>query len=106
MSSVDYEGYSLEFALESVGPGWANLVKEVFSSKERFGNPVKIIQVKEKFGGLRIYTDYVHNELDEVIREVEDKSYRTCETCGSPGAPRKAGWIYTACNEHADHPPF
>ena len=38
------------------GDGWLGIIEEVFERIK--GKGAKIIQLKEKFGGLRIYTDY------------------------------------------------
>lgn len=47
-------GYDLPLALASVGPGWAELVREGFASVSPLG---RIVQVKKKFGQLRIYPE-------------------------------------------------
>jgi hypothetical protein len=101
MGFVNYKGYTREDALQSVGAGWAGLVNRVFDVLESMKGEVKIVQVKEKFAGLRIYTDYGNDELDKVIREVGKESFTICETCGKPGAVRGRGWYYTSCDEHA-----
>lgn len=102
---VNYKGYTLDQALKSVGAGWSSLIHEVFTKLEQVGNPVKIIQVKEKFGGLRVYTDYVNDELDTFILDVERRSLRICEECGVPGKIRGGGWYKTFCDEHAEGRP-
>lgn len=101
MSFVNYKGYTRELGLSSVGEGWAPLVNRVFDKMEVVKGTVKIIQVKEKYGGLRIYTDYSNKELAEVIYEVENKSLKMCEGCGQPGKLRGKSWYYTSCDEHA-----
>jgi len=55
-------------------------------------------QVKEKFGGLRFYVDGCDDYVRGVIAMAESMSYRTCETCGNPGARRGGGWIRTQCD--------
>jgi len=101
MSFVNYKGYTREMGLKSVGDGWASLVNRVFDKLENIEGSVKIIQVKEKFAGLRVYTDYSNTELDKVIKEAERESFKVCETCGRPGKVRGKGWYYTACDIHA-----
>ncbi len=61
----------------------------------------ELVQVKEKFGGLRFYADGGSSELQAQIELAEAMSYRTCETCGAPGVPRRGGWIRTLCDAHA-----
>lgn len=55
-------------------------------------------QVKEKFGGLRFYTNFISDEISGMISMAESMSYRTCEVCGHPGRPNKEGWISTLCD--------
>jgi hypothetical protein len=57
-------------------------------------------QVKEKFGGLRFYTNGFTDTIDGMIRMAESMSYRTCEVCGSPGRSNNYGWISTLCDTH------
>ena len=57
-------------------------------------------QVKEKFGGLRFYTNGYDGEVSGMIRMAESMSYRTCEVCGSPGRSNNYGWISTLCDTH------
>ena len=57
-------------------------------------------QVKEKFGGLRFYYNGGDRVVDALVGFADTMSYRTCETCGSPGKRRGGGWIYTACDAH------
>ena len=64
------------------------------------GNSVEIIQVKEKYGSLRIYTDYATEEQWRALQEFENKSFTICETCGKEGASQnKGGWIKTECED-------
>jgi hypothetical protein len=57
-------------------------------------------QVKEKFGGLRFYTNGYTDEVSGMIRMAEAMSYRTCEVCGNPGRSNNHGWISTLCDTH------
>lgn len=98
---VIYEGYDLPLALESVGGGWAPLIKEIFQFIEKNRVHSKVIQVKEKWGGLRVYTDVVHEALDQKIREMEKKSFEICEICGEAGKLREGSWYRTLCENHA-----
>lgn len=100
MSLVNYKGYTRENGLTSVGKGWAPLVNRVFDKLETIKGSIKIVQVKEKWGGLRIYTDYSNKELDKVIYDVEKESLTICEECGEPGQLRGKNWYYTACEKH------
>lgn len=84
-----------------MGRGWAPLIHRVYNTREAIGAPVGIIQVKEKFGGLRIYAEYLNKELEEVIIEVGKESLHICEQCGEAGQLRKIDDRYiTACDAH------
>ena len=99
---VIYEGYDRALALESVGQGWASLIHEVFDYMEKNTVHSKGIQVREKFGGLRIYTDVMDDGLEAVIRSVGKRSFGICEDCGSPGGLREGSWYRTLCDVHAN----
>ena len=55
-------------------------------------------QVKEKYGGLRFYTNYSDEFIDGLISMAEAMSYVTCEFCGNPGKPNDEGWVSTQCD--------
>ena len=57
-------------------------------------------QVKEKFGGLRFYTNGYTDVIGAMISMAESMSYRTCEVCGNPGRSNNYGWISTLCDTH------
>jgi hypothetical protein len=99
---VNYKGYTREDALTSVGPGWASLIHMVFDALATIKGQVKIVQVKEKWGGLRIYTDYINEQLDTAIRAAEHDSFTICEECGLPGKLRGGSWYRTLCDDHAN----
>lgn len=106
---VVYEngGYDRELAKESVGKGWSTLIDTIFDKRDELTIDAKIVQVKEKWGGLRVYTgtfydDPAYNEFDKFLVEIEKQSYTICEDCGKPGQLRGGGWYRTLCNEHAN----
>lgn len=65
-------------------------------------SPVQITQIKEKFGGLRIYGHEFTDYISGAVTLAEDMSYKLCEVCGSPGTLRTGGWIRTLCDNHAE----
>lgn len=85
------------YAKECVGEGWSALVDEVY---DRLPQDAVVLNVKEKFGGLRIYVDGVSMEVLDFIDDIEDKSLDTCEICGAAGKPRPTKWIKTYCDKH------
>jgi hypothetical protein len=66
------------------------------------GPKFEVLQVKEKFGGLRYY---VNCRKEEAIRQrigaAQEESFPICEVCGQPGTLRENGLIKTLCDEHA-----
>lgn len=63
---------------------------------------VEFVQIKEKFGGLRIYCNYYNDYIDGVINFASSYSYKTCEICGAKGSPSDSGWIKTMCEKHRE----
>jgi hypothetical protein len=62
----------------------------------------KILQVKEKFGGLRFYYNGGTSAeyIDGAVCMAEAMASRTCEVCGRPGERRGGDWIQTLCDMH------
>jgi len=65
---------------------------------------LSVVQIKEKFGGLRIYTDFTDDKIEKIINDAEEEASRTCEYCGSQeGATLFQGaWLKTLCKECND----
>ena len=59
--------------------------------------PVKFDQIKEKYGGLRVYYSGGDNYVRGIISMAEEYSYKVCGVCGNAGKPNKGGWITTLC---------
>jgi hypothetical protein len=70
--------------------------------EEAIKNVPVAVQVKEKFGTLRFYTDKSTKEQDAYISFAENMSAKICEVCGKPGQRNDGGWIRTLCPEHSD----
>lgn len=60
---------------------------------------LKVVQVKEKFGTLRFYTQGSTDEMWRRIQESEKMSSETCEICGKPGKILNDGWVSVRCNK-------
>ena len=123
---VIYEGggYDLSLAKQSVGMGWHGILERLFMAKPEW---IKVIQVKEKFGGLRFYlqdgtvhVDFIgvgslimqtervqYKEEQEIraqnykkmVQDAEAESFKICEDCGAPGSPKPGRWVRTLCVE-------
>lgn len=61
----------------------------------------RFIQIKEKFGVLRVYLDHADERIVALTDTAETLSKTTCEECGAPGQLRSGGWLKTLCDEHA-----
>jgi hypothetical protein len=60
----------------------------------------EVIQVKEKFGGLRFYINEGTDEIHQRIGQAELESMKTCEITGKLGKIRTdIGWHRTLCDE-------
>lgn len=108
----------------AVGPGWWPIIEALcsqISSYTKWKNntrdallkdnpykhkipeavePVVVMQIKEKFGGLRFYYDGGDEHIGGMVRMAESWAARHCEECGKPGESRSGGWIRTLCDEH------
>ena len=85
-----------------VDKGWYGILKRLIEDLIELGWDKQICQVKEKFGGLRFYTNGVSDDMYKRIRLAEDASYITCEKCGELGELRGGGWMATLCDEHSE----
>ena len=63
--------------------GWFEIIYNLSEKIHEIDPHVQATQVKEKFGGLRFYTNYGNEEINKVIREAESASLKTCEVCGT-----------------------
>lgn len=79
-----------------VGKGWHKLLDTLYDNKPK---DTLVMQVKEKFGGLRFYISTGLNEFLVLVDKIEDESEKTCEECGKPGEPTGTGWIKTLCDD-------
>lgn len=61
----------------------------------------QIIEIKEKYGELRVYANWYIPRVDAIITKYEDMSRRTCIECGKPATKVLIGWISPYCDECA-----
>lgn len=86
--------------------GWSKLVENMLVGMKDYNNynpsfkVPKIFQIKEKFGELRIYSNYSDQPYRGFIRQAEKASSEICQVTGMPGRQRNInGWIFTLCDE-------
>lgn len=89
--------------------GWYDLInnvchaidqheKNIFTKNNTDYEPVKFTQVKEKFGGLRIYYTGGDDFVEGLVYMAESFSYNICEVCGNKGKVNKGSWVATLCD--------
>ena len=84
------------------GNGWFDILDKLCEkiSKLDKDEDFRFLQIKEKFGGLRVYVINGNEKIFGLISDAEDESLETCEHCGTKENvdQRNNGWIYTLCN--------
>ena len=92
-----------------VGEGWFEILWNLCVSLEGIAKariaeghaPLRVVQVKEKYGSLRMYVDGGTDEVEDMIDAAEAKSETICEVCGAPGSIHTIrGWDKTLCPFH------
>ena len=86
--------------------GWYNLIEKlceeiVLADKNK---KVRVVQIKEKYGSLRYYTNGCSDKIYDIIDKYERLSMETCEVCGKKGklkVTKGFGWYKTLCETHA-----
>lgn len=90
-----------------VGIGWYEIIERLLDSleKETEKDPTlkeyfRVVQIKEKYGGLRFYTSCESEKISDLIDDAEQESYVTCEECGKRAKLRNIdGWYTTLCKK-------
>ena len=59
--------------------------------KRKTGERFEILQVKQKLGGLRFYTNHRPDAIRERIEAAQQESFRTSKVCGQQGRLREGG---------------
>lgn len=100
--SYDYE-YT---ELDSMPEGWRiafgeQLCAELKEELEKTGrlDDYRIVQIKEKFGSLRWYSNWNTDEGYKIISRYTELSKRTCICCGKPATRFTTGWYSPYCDE-------
>ena len=108
-SRYDESNYPLMRDGIACGDGWFSLIGKLSRDVEAIATEMRaagyhddklpiVIQVKQKFGGLRFYMANQTSEIIKLIGEAQKDSLLTCETCGQPGNLfNDRGWYRTVC---------
>lgn len=92
----------------AVGDGWlpriGQMLQEIEEHVKRHALPdFKILQIKEKFGQLRVYTSKGDEQLYAIIEKATEEVNKTCEICGTEGKlDMVEGWLGARCERHKD----
>jgi hypothetical protein len=89
-----------------VRDGWFHLIWSLCEDLEPLvagyeretGQSFEVLQVKEKFGGLRFYVNEGSDPIWQRIERAEMDSLRTCEVCGKL-AQQNDVWTKTLCDD-------
>lgn len=84
--------------------GWAPLIEVLMLEIHDYITmnelkPFQVLQVKEKFGALRIYVDTNDFRVIDLINKTEALSTKVCEYCGTLDnvGTTTSGWIHSIC---------
>ena len=87
--------------------GWSDLIEEVMATIDEVvqdrATDFRLSQIKQKFGGLVIYTQHQLAEgpsaiIDDKLNEVHRRSLTICELCGRAGGRgSQSGYICVRC---------
>ena len=87
-------------------PGWLSLLHDLCLRLQTYldTNPgipqVVVLQVKEKYGGLRFYIAGGDQFCRVTVDTAEEASLKICEVCGQPGVLVGKRWVSVRCDEH------
>ena len=91
------DGWAKAFGLELCEELREQLIRE--NQLEDFW----FVQIKEKFGSLRMYPGVAcSEEIWYILDKYEQLSERTCIVCGKPATRMSKGWICPYCNNCGD----
>lgn len=97
--------------LDAMPDGWRiafgdQMVEEINNELKKFNfiDKYRIIQIKEKWGGLRWYDDGYpgDSKIGDIVSHYEKLSFKTCLICGKPAEWMSKGWISPYCTDCAN----
>ncbi len=102
---------SRSYWIYDIPRGWLinfgeDLVRDLNEAVSKYNSLIEfnILEVKEKFGGLRIYIGAMNcniffNAVNEVIEKYEQLSFVVCVGCGNPATKISKTWIVPVCEK-------
>ena len=93
--------------LDSMPEGWrkafGNMMMEELREvliEENFLDGFRILEIKEKWGELRLYTNYHNDKIERIIKKYTTLSRNICILCGKPDTHMTySGWYSPVCEE-------
>ncbi len=76
---------------------WEDLSNAI--KKDQCEDVFELVQIKEKFGALRIYAFGHGDNVRDVLAKYEELSRYYCGRCGQPAKYVTTGWIYPLCDK-------
>lgn len=88
------------------GPGWKSILEVLCEALQRSSeapgaSQIEAVQIKEKFGALRVSTYPRTPESSQLLSFAEALSMHVCEVCGCPGTLHSDPPLRTRCEQHA-----
>lgn len=90
------------------GAGWYPILDHLFADLSKIREEdalthLRVVEVKEKFGRLRVYVGGGNKRVEARIGEAADEATETCEGCGglSPGFRYHDAWYGNICDSCA-----
>ena len=99
-SDVEQAKRQLKYAMENASSHSKPIAELEADLAQALEDLPVIMQIKEKFGGLRFYVGQTSEEQQAYIRFASAMASRTCEVCGNPGEIRHTNWMKTLCDVH------
>lgn len=105
------EDYDYSYTeLDAMPDGWRKVFgermceeikKELDKLPEEDRLKYRILQIKEKYGYLRWYSNWHTNKISKIVHKYEDLSKQTCIKCGAAATKVSLGWVSPWCEECA-----
>ena len=82
------------------GDGWFSILWGMCRELQELKIPdIEVLQTKEKYGSLRVYTNSADDLVEIVIDKYSLMSLELCEQCGVEGKLRGASYYKVLCDD-------
>jgi len=101
----DYDDFDYSYiVVDEIPSGWRDLFMQMCEDikpileKNNMLDSFYFVQVKEKYGSLRMYVSACPAEVYAILDKYEYVSQFVCECCGQPATKETRGWISHYCD--------